>query len=676
MRYTTLIALVILATWSVVAQADYYDGLRAWDEGRHADALQEWQGAADDGEAHAMLALGHLFVEGLGAPQDYVKAYMWFSLAASRNVLEAVAERNALAERMTAEQIARAQELASAWHPGATRSDGSSAELTPSAPPPEAVREAQELLSALGYQPGPPDGQWGDLTADAYRLFLSDAGLPTADVLTPSVLSVMRELAVSQPAPAAGSTLHEAAISGDVNTVQAILATSVDVNARDSYGRTALMHAVDRGYIVIVPLLLEAGANPEIQAPDGATALFIAAVHGHAEIIALLMKTGADVTVRGPQGKTPVDVARVVFGDPAAARSRGEDPAVIALVQGMTWAEAQEEAVAWNEVIPGFVEIAGRPPSVDEVDANGWTDLHWAAVLNMPRLAELLLDKGASVDHRLKDDELAFSGQLHVILDRVVGHLGYRDEYSIWKRNGYSALHIAAMTNAIETAEVLIAHGADVNFRDIWLNTPSHYASWYGTFEMVQLFLDHGADVHAKSEGDTTLLHGAAGSGFPRTVELLIAHGANVNAQTEFNDTPLHYTVWQDSTETVELLIAHGANVNARNTSNDTPLHLAAWFNSTETVELLITHGANVNAKAKTFGLTPLHKAAWQNSAESAQVLIAHGANVNARDNYSRTPLDWAITQNSDKVEVLLRSLTRNTDSKSTGNNNSRRQER
>ena len=675
MRYTILIALVILATWSVVAQADYYDGLRAWDEGRHADALQQWQGAADDGEAHAMLALGHLFVEGLGAPQDYVKAYMWFSLAASRNVLEAVAERNALAERMTAEQIARAQELASAWHPGATRSDGNSAELTPSAPPPEAVREAQELLSALGYQPGPPDGQWGDLTADAYRLFLSDAGLPTADVLTPSVLSVMRELAVSQPAPAAASTLHEAAISGDVDTVQAILATSVDVNARDSYGRTALMHAVDRGYIVIVPLLLEAGANPEIQAPDGATALFIAAVHGHAGIIALLMKTGADVTVRGPQGKTPVDVARVVFGDPAAARSRGEDPAVIALVQGMTWAEAQEEAVAWNEVIPGFVEIVGRPPSVDEVDTNGWTDLHWAAVLNMPRLAELLLNEGASVDHRSKDDELAFSGQLHVILGRVVGHLGYRDEYNSWKRYGHSALHIAAMTNAIETAEVLIAHGADVNSRDIRLDTPFHYAS-FGSFEMAQMFLDHGADVHARSEGDSTPLHGAAGSGFPRTVELLIAHGANVNARDQYNETPLHYTVWHDSTETMELLIAHGANVNARNNDNIIPLHKAAWHNSTETVELLITHGANVNAKTNSVGYTPLHWAAWRNSAESAQVLIAHGANVNARDHYNQTPLDWAIKENSDRVEVLLRSLTRNTDSKSTGNNNSRRQER
>ena len=30
----------------------------------------------------AMLALGRLYAQGLGAPQDYVLAHMWFNLAA------------------------------------------------------------------------------------------------------------------------------------------------------------------------------------------------------------------------------------------------------------------------------------------------------------------------------------------------------------------------------------------------------------------------------------------------------------------------------------------------------------------------------------------------------------------------------------------------------------------
>ncbi len=56
--------------------------------------------------------------------------------------------------------------------------------------------------------------------------------------------------------------------------LKAALATGTDVNARDSRGRTALMHAVDKGYLLLVSELLEAQADVNVRAPDGATALF------------------------------------------------------------------------------------------------------------------------------------------------------------------------------------------------------------------------------------------------------------------------------------------------------------------------------------------------------------------------------------------------------------------
>ena len=70
------------------------------------------------------------------------------------------------------------------------------------------------------------------------------------------------------------------------------------------------MHAVNKGYLLLVEPLLEAKADPNVRAPDGATALFMAAVHGHTDIIVMLMKAGASVSVRGPKGKTAVEVAR------------------------------------------------------------------------------------------------------------------------------------------------------------------------------------------------------------------------------------------------------------------------------------------------------------------------------------------------------------------------------
>ena len=65
-------------------------------------------------------------------------------------------------------------------------------------PPPEAIREAQELLARLGYAPGPADGVWGQNTVRAYRAFLRDEGRPDSTTLTRKALNVMRRLVERQ----------------------------------------------------------------------------------------------------------------------------------------------------------------------------------------------------------------------------------------------------------------------------------------------------------------------------------------------------------------------------------------------------------------------------------------------------------------------------------------------
>ena len=121
--------LVVVALGGVgTAQADYEDGQRAWDDGRHSEALREWQASANAGDAKAMLALGRLYVQGLGVPQNYVQAHMWFNLAASRFEAAAVKERDALAVRMAPEQVAEAQKQAAAWQPEPAKAPATSAD--------------------------------------------------------------------------------------------------------------------------------------------------------------------------------------------------------------------------------------------------------------------------------------------------------------------------------------------------------------------------------------------------------------------------------------------------------------------------------------------------------------------------------------------------------------------
>ena len=119
LRNTFFTISVMLALLLVVsARADYEAGQQAWDAGRTHEALTQWQASAATGDRRAMLALGRLHLQGLGVLQDYVEAHKWFNLAASRGDTEALAERDALTEKMAPAQVAEAQALARVWRPG------------------------------------------------------------------------------------------------------------------------------------------------------------------------------------------------------------------------------------------------------------------------------------------------------------------------------------------------------------------------------------------------------------------------------------------------------------------------------------------------------------------------------------------------------------------------------
>lgn len=114
------------------------------------------------------------------------------------------------------------------------------------------------------------------------------------------------------------SSLVLCASRGDLEIMELLIQHGADVNLQDRYGLTALHWAARSGHTDIVELLLEKGAYPNPREDYGFTPLHEAAENNHPDIIELLISAGADKTMGTrrpfgsfPKGTTPKQLAEI-----------------------------------------------------------------------------------------------------------------------------------------------------------------------------------------------------------------------------------------------------------------------------------------------------------------------------------------------------------------------------
>jgi len=103
---------VILGSVGVSWSADFQKGLNAYQSGDYATALREWTPLAKQGHAKSQFNLGGMYGNGQGVLQDYVRAHMWWNIAAISGDRNAVKNRDIVAKQMTSSQLETAQKLA------------------------------------------------------------------------------------------------------------------------------------------------------------------------------------------------------------------------------------------------------------------------------------------------------------------------------------------------------------------------------------------------------------------------------------------------------------------------------------------------------------------------------------------------------------------------------------
>ncbi len=95
-RFSLVMIAAIIGTYAALSigavQADGNAGFLAFERGDYATALKEFQPLADQGLPAAQAALGQMYLQGLGVPQDYVAAAKWLEPAAKNGIAAAQAQ--------------------------------------------------------------------------------------------------------------------------------------------------------------------------------------------------------------------------------------------------------------------------------------------------------------------------------------------------------------------------------------------------------------------------------------------------------------------------------------------------------------------------------------------------------------------------------------------------------
>jgi ankyrin repeat protein len=124
------------------------------------------------------------------------------------------------------------------------------------------------------------------------------------------------------------------------------------------------------------------------------------------------------------------------------------------------------------------------------------------------------------------------------------------------KYRGFSILSWAAQEGCYKMCEILIKHGANVNYKDKDGITPLYQAVGSNHLKIVSLLLKNNAEVDPifVGGGKVTPLHIASAYSYYSCVKLLLKYGANPRIKDEKGNYPITFAKRHKHKTIVEIL--------------------------------------------------------------------------------------------------------------------------
>ena len=405
----------------------------------------------------------------------------------------------------------------------------------------------------------------------------ADVNKPNSNGITPLMMSI-----IANPTAGAFTVLlspfaTDEIMNADPLTRSVMMSATVNLNARDNNGYTALDHAMKKCNFPATEILKSLGARANILRDKSRDEEFCRLCEsGSVEDVTSALKSWGYVTAKDKSGKTPL----------MCAAEKNPDEKVIQLlidygadINAVT-EEKKSSALHWagSNTNPKVAEILVKAgANLEAVNIYGNTPLMCAALLKKDNTATInaLIKAGANVnaspDCSFSENGHSLTGNFTVLMRAVnsgmienvkaiLDALSYGDinESTIVIMDGNS-LEATALLQAIagkseDIVKLLIERGARVNVTE-WHKefTPLDLAYKFGNQAIIQILrnagarrnfyelcrtgtlaevqegIDVGEDINGRdSKGGSPLVYAAHDNHDPRVVEALIREGADI----------------------------------------------------------------------------------------------------------------------------------------------------
>lgn len=277
---------------------------------------------------------------------------------------------------------------------------------------------------------------------------------------------------------AAGSA-NSSGTSVGVATAGAVGGTVNVANVNGVFaGHTALQAASQNGHLEVIQVLLQQTADVEIEDKDGDRAVHHAAFGDEPGVVELLHKAGADLNARNKRRQTALHIA-INKGHINVVRTLLELNCHTSL-QDSEGDTPLHDAISkeQDEMLALLLDFGA---DIFLTNNNGFNALHHAALKGNPSAMKILLAK---------------TNRPWIVEEK--------------KDDGYTALHLAALNNHIEIADLLVHMGkANMDKQNVNLQTALHLAVERQHVHIVKLLVREGANLNIPDKDGDTPLHEA-----------------------------------------------------------------------------------------------------------------------------------------------------------------------